>query len=215
MKKIETETIGEAWVKACGFIMKEGFETKDDDEKLKEILHIFIKVKKPGKDDEIIDNYGDKNMISWMNSNFLEQKIVQELKNSLSYGTRLFNYEGKNQIQWVIEKLKNKIECKSATIPTLMPNKDSGYIPCICLLDFKIRENKLILTVFCRSIDFGNKAYANMIALNIIQKMVADELKILPGDLVFEIVSGHIYEKNFDQIKLLLKQIKNNGGGLT
>jgi len=204
MKAITAKTIGHAWLKSCKIILEDGIDINDKNEKLKEVMHLILKIKTPKEKDEIIDKYGDKKAVEWMLSNFLEQKNVPELTNSQSYGTRFFNYNGKNQIQWVIERLKEKPESKSVTVTTLMPNQDRGYIPCVSLLDFKIRDNKLILTVFCRSIDFGAKAYANMIALAKIQEMVSKELNIPKGEMVLHIVSAHIYEKDFDKIKSVL-----------
>jgi thymidylate synthase len=61
-------------------------------------------------------------------------------------------------------KLKDKPDTKAATIPLIIPNEDEGYIPCVSLLDFKIRKNKLMLVAMCRSIDCGKKLYANLIA---------------------------------------------------
>jgi thymidylate synthase len=204
MKEIIAKNTGQAWLESCRIILEEGKIMKDEDENLREVTHMFVEIKNPEENDKIIDKYGDKRAIEWMLSNFFEQKNISELNDSQSYGIRLFNYEGKNQIQWVIDKLKEKPESKSATITTLMPNRDKGYIPCVSLLDFKIRDRKLILTVFCRSIDFGAKAYANMIALVKIQDMVSKQLDVKRGQMILHIVSAHIYEKDFDSIKSVL-----------
>lgn len=208
MKIIESETIGEGWLKSCRSILDSGIDIKDGDERLKEIIHLILTIKNPSVKDEIIETHGDKEMIEWMLSNFLEQKTIPELNDSQSYGIRLFNYNGKDQVQWVIEKLKRKPESKSATIPMLMPNKDSGYIPCVSLLDFKIRDDNLILTVLCRSLDFGRKAYANMVALHKIQKLVADELKVQIGALILHIISAHVYENDIEGINPILKNFE-------
>jgi len=119
-------------------------------------MFLQLTIKKPSQKDEIIEKYGDKKGIEWMNSNFTEQKNVPELKNALSYGTRLFNFKGKDQVKWIIGKLKKKPETKAATISMIM-HDDEAYIPCVSALDFKIRNNKLMLTAMCRAIDFGKK----------------------------------------------------------
>jgi thymidylate synthase len=204
MKEISSKTIGEAWLASCRAILEEGRQIKDENENLREVTDMFLEIKTPEEYDEIIDKYGDKKAIEWMLSNFFEQKDVPELSNSKSYGIRLFNYEGKDQVRWIIDKLKEKPESKSATITTLMPKIDKGYIPCVSLLDFKIRTGKLILTVFCRSIDFGAKAYANMIALARIQDMISKQLGVEKGQMTLHIVSAHVYEKDFDKIKSVL-----------
>jgi thymidylate synthase len=206
MKAITVNTIGEAWIEACRCIFKYGNPMKDDDKDIKELLHLFVTIKRPGQNDIIIEKYGDTSMIDWMMSNFLEQKRVPELKNSLSYGTRLFNYNGKNQVLWAIEALRKKPEAKSVTIPMIMPNQDSGYIPCVSMLDFKIRNNKLIMVAMCRSIDFGKKVYANMLALNRIQHKVAKEVNVSDGELIMYIVSAHIDNEDYKMIEGILDE---------
>lgn len=209
MKQIKTKTIGEAWIQACKHILEKGKLIKDGEEDLKESLNLLVTVKKSLQEDKILEKYADKEAIKWMLSNFLEQKTVPELKDALSYGTRLFNYKGKNQVQWVIEKLKKKPESKAATITMLMP-EDEAYIPCVSVLDFKIRNKKLMLSALCRAIDFGSKVYANLLALNKIQEIIAKELGIKIGELNFYSVSAHIYSKNFEEINKILKEIEND-----
>ncbi|MFQ6010285.1 MAG: thymidylate synthase [Candidatus Aenigmatarchaeota archaeon] len=206
MRTIMADTIGEAWLKACRTVMKEGKVIKDGRKKLKEVMQLMLIVKKPKVNDSIIEECGDKEMIDWMVSNFMDEKIVPELKNSQSYGFRLFNYNGKDQIKWVVERLKRNPDAKSATITTLMPNSDKGYIPCVSLLDFKIRKGKLILTVSCRAIDFGNKAYANLIALARLQDIVAYELRVKAGPIYFHAVSAHAYEEDFKSVRKMLRK---------
>jgi len=211
MRRVMCDTIGGAWLMACKTIMEMGKPMKDEEEELRELMQLSLKIRKPGLDDTIIETYGNKEMLRWMFSNFLEKKLVPELKNSDSYGTRLFDYNGKDQIEWVINKLKKKPETKAATITMLMPNSDSGYIPCVSMLDFKIRDGGLVLTTMCRSIDFGNKFYANMLALHKIQRMVAEKLDVPVGEMVFHIVSAHIYEKSFGNVKEVLEKEGLNG----
>src|SRR3989339_237144 len=190
MKEIKAKTIGEAWIESLKHIMESGEKIKDDNKNLREVLNLAVNIENPSEDDAIIEKFGDKKMIEWMNSNFLEDKRVPELKNALSYGHRLFNYNGKNQVEWVINKLKKKPETKAATISMLMQD-DESYIPCVSLLDFKIRNDKLTLNVMSRAIDFGKKIYANLIALHKIQKIVAKELNIETGNLIMHNISAH------------------------
>jgi thymidylate synthase (methanogen type) len=204
MMEVKKKTAGEAWIETCRVITEEGIPIKDGSENLKEVTDMFIVIENPQESDAIIQKYGDKAAVEWMLSNFFEQKIVPELKNSSSYGIRLFNYDGKDQIRWVVDKLKEKPETKAATITTLMPNTDKGYIPCVSMLDFKIRSERLVMNVFCRSIDFGAKAYANMIALAKVQDMVAKQVGVEKGQMTMHVVSAHIYERDQGKIKSVL-----------
>lgn len=191
MKEIRCATMGEAWQAACQHILDHGTAMQDGSVAMKEVMHLFMTVTHPAPDDTFIQQYGDPAMTEWMLSNFRDQKCVPELKNAPSYGTRLYNYHGKDQLAWVVRKLQQKPETKAATIPLILP-EDEGYIPCVSMLDFKIRNRTLQLTAVCRSIDFGKKAYANLLALHDVQQHVANALQIPTGELVMDIISAHI-----------------------
>jgi|SRR3989344_6272930 len=207
MKEIKTRTIGEAWIKSCKYIMDKGKSMKDGDKNLKEIINLLVFVKTPEQTDAILEKHADKNMTEWMLSNFLDDKRVPELKNALSYGHRLFNYKGKNQVEWIINKLKKKPETKAATISMLMSD-DEDYIPCVSVIDFKLRNGRLNITAMCRAIDFGKKVYANLIALNKIQQIVADKIGSKTGSLAMYNISAHIYEEDFIAVNNLLEAAK-------
>ncbi len=207
MQEVIRETIGEAWLGAAKHIFENGKPMKDDDVDIREFLHFVLVIKKPNMQDEIVEKHGNKEMIDWMMANFLEDKRVPELKNAWSYGKRIFNYDGKDQLNWVTEKLKRKPEAKSVTIPMLMPNTDDAYIPCVSMLDFKIRDGKLMIVAMCRSLDFGKKAYANMLALHKIQQKAAEEIGISCGEVVMYVVSAHIYDEDYKMMEQILKGI--------
>ena len=204
---IREKTIGEAWLKTAQTIISQGHLMHDGDEAIFERLHITIEVKEPKVADELIYKLCDKEMLQWMADNFAKEKLVSELNNAKSYGWRLRNYGGQSQIAKIIDKLRRKPESKSATITTLLVD-DSSYIPCVSLLDFKIRQEKLILTASCRSLDVGKKMGANLIELVRLQEEVAEALSLPLGPLHLWIASGHIYEKDEEYILKVLKEEK-------
>jgi len=192
---IECDTIGEVWQETYDVIIKNGKSIKDNNEELIELLHVFLIVNSPEK--EIAISQGqNKAMKKWMEENFTQIMRVPELNNCWSYGWRLYNFQGINQIDWIIEKLKKKPESKSATISMLQRAGEESYIPCVSLLDFKIRSNQLWLTVTCRSLDFGQKAIHNMTNLARISQKVADRLDISQIRLFMHVNSAHIYKKD-------------------
>ena len=205
MKEIKTETIGKAWLESCREIFQKGSKFKDGDKEIRELLDLLVVISSPNIKDEILEEYGDKESINWMLSNFFEIKKVPELKNAWSYGKRILDYQGKNQLNWIIEKLKNKPETKAATITMILPD-DESYIPCVSVLDFKIRNSKLRITGMCRAIDFGNKVYANLLALKEIQSKVAKELNIETGEIAMYCISAHIYSQDYDKIKSIIEK---------
>ncbi len=197
MKVIEGVTIGEVWKAAFDFICKNGVEIKDEDQDLLESSPLYLVVRTPDENDPIAESQpeSDKN---WMRDNFSKIKKIPELNNSWSYAWRLYDFQGVNQIDWIVKKLKNKPESKSATISMIQKAGSEFYIPCVSLLDFKIRDGALSLTASCRSLDFGKKAIHNFTNLADLAKKVAIQLKIPKISLSVFVISAHIYKKDLE-----------------
>lgn len=199
---INAATPGLAWQKCINLVYKNGNSIKDGSEVLKEVLNVSINIKYPLKSDKILDKYSNSKMISWMENNFLEEKPVLDW--GYSYGQRLFNYNGINQIQEIIKKLQNNPDSKSATATLTDPPNDKKHTPCIVSLDFKIRDNKLLTSAFFRSQDVGKKMYADIISIGKISQIISNNLKIPAGEINLFIVSLHLYEQDEINIKNLL-----------
>jgi thymidylate synthase len=67
----------------------------------------------------------------------------------------------------------------------------------VSLLDFKIRNNSLWLSVTCRSLDFGKRAIHNFTNLASIAKKVANALEIEKFKLFIHVISAHIYKQDW------------------
>ena len=63
----------------------------------------------------------------------------------------------------------------------------------------------LELIVTAHSIDFGTKAYANLLELAEIQRRVADALEAAVGKLLFRITSAHVYERDLEAVLELVE----------
>ena len=51
------------------------------------------------------------------------------------------------------------------TITTFQPATDTTYIPCVSMLDFWAPHGALELVVYAHSLDFGKKAYGNLVEI--------------------------------------------------
>lgn len=204
---IETQSLGQCWLQVSAQVLEQGHPARYDGQPIKELALLTMVVESPNPADELIKKYGDRAWLDWMHENFFTQKEVAELGHAPSYAVRLFNYaqQGLDQIQWVIERLRNNPESRSATLTTFMPLADTSYIPCISLLDFWIPEQKLELVVYAHSLDFGKKAYGNLIELAQLQHIVAKQIGVPAGKLVIYGKSVHIYETEWAQMRQLLE----------
>lgn len=203
---IETEALGACWMAVSKKIMTEGYAARYDGTPIKEVANLSTVITHPDPEDPLIKEQGDPEWLDWMHENFFVQKEVAELGNADSYAVRLFNYDhqGRDQVQWVIDRLQQHREARSATITTFVPLKDTSYIPCISLLDFWIPHEALELVVYAHSLDFGKKAYGNLLELALLQQMVAQEVGCQTGKLIIHVKTAHIYEPEYGYMNDLI-----------
>jgi thymidylate synthase len=74
------------------------------------------------------------------------------------------------------------------------------------MLDFWAPADRLELVVYAHSLDFGKKAYGNLVELARLQQLVAGELGLCPGPLTIYVKSAHVYEPEW----ALMAQLVSN-----
>jgi thymidylate synthase len=189
-------TIGEAWLAVAGRILAEGVAGRYDGLPIREISLVTLAVQRPDPSDEIIARHAEPERLAWMHANFVDHARVAALGDADSYATRLFDYEhsGRDQIAWVIDRLREDPASRSATITTFQPHTDTTYVPCVSMLDFWLPGGAVELVVYAHSIDFGAKGYGNLVELAALQRHVADGLGLPVGRLLMIVKSAHVYE---------------------
>lgn len=210
-KVISAKSVGEAWLKVIRLVYESGGQVRDGSELLNEVLNAVVEVENAQTIDDIIERFSDRDMITWMKSNFFVQEEISEF--GFSYAQRLSNYRGIDQIKGVIDRLRRNPEAKSATVSLLMPGADNKHVPCITTLDFKQRAGKLHLIAFVRSQDIARKLHADILALGEMQRKVASNLSVAPGSLTLHVASAHIYHKDFPFVERILKEVMPTSEG--
>jgi thymidylate synthase len=205
---VAAATLGEAWVEVVERILRAGEPASYDGLPIVELAYVTLVVATPSLDDAVIAEHGDPEWMAWMRANFGERAPVAELGDSDSYATRLYDYghSGRDQIAWVIERLRRDLRSRSATITTLQPLADTSYIPCVSLLDFWLPAGALELGVYSHSIDFATKGYGNLVELAAVQQRVAAALEVDTGRLVMTVKSAHIYSTEMAAMAALVAE---------
>src|SRR5919198_2488957 len=193
---VEAQTLGEGWLRTSRAILEDGDFARYDGQPTRELALLTLAIAQPSPDDAVIARLGDPQWLAWMHENFFVEKDVPELGDAKSYAVRLFNYAGagRDQIAWVVDRLRADAECRSATVTTFQPLTDTSYVPCVSMLDFWLRDGAVELVVYAHSLDFGKKAYGNLVELAHLQGRVAGELGVGLGRLVVHAKSAHVYE---------------------
>ncbi len=197
MNYISVTTIGYAWAAAHKLVMEAGHIMTDGTKPVTELMNIYISVDDAQASDKILDKLADPARVDWMvNQNFGGTTPIDEW--GYSYGMRLRDFHGNDQIAEAVKKLQIRPGSRSATISLMDPSLDfTGHMPCIVALDPKIRDSKLTLTGFFRSQDIGKKFYADMLALAAIQKEIADKVGVTCGSIELLITSALVCESEY------------------
>jgi thymidylate synthase len=203
---VHAPTLGEGWLRTSRAILERGALERYDGQSTRELALLTLVVARPASDDALIADLGDADWLMWMHENFFVEKDVPELGDAKSYAVRLFNYggAGRDQIAWVVDRLRADPECRSAAVTTFQPLTDTAYIPCVSLLDFWLREDEVELVVYAHSLDFGKKAYGNLVELARLQEHVAHELGLPVGRLLVHAKSAHVYEPEWELMARLV-----------
>jgi thymidylate synthase len=205
---LHTDTIGEAWFAVARRIVDTGVASRYDDLPIREISLVTLAVAKPDPDDAIIAGHAEPERLAWMHANFTDHARVAALGDADSYATRLFDYEhsGRDQVAWVVDRLRGDRSSRSATITTFQPHTDTTYIPCVSMLDFWLPGGAVELVVYAHSIDFGAKGYGNLVELASLQHHVAGELGVPVGRLVMIVKSAHVYDTELTYVRDVLSR---------
>ena len=197
---LKVPTIKTGWESLVKRIMKDGVEITDERGSVtKEILNTMVNIKNP-MDSESPKGYfwtGEKL------DKYSEQFLSNDKQGFIyTYGNRLrAHFDGIDQIQEAIGRLNNFKESRRAISITWDPNVDTknDEVPCMMLVDFKIRDGMLHTTGLWRSHDIYGAWFPNAVGLSNLARYVAREVGSEIGMLTIHSISAHIYEVNFDE----------------
>lgn len=201
---VHAQSIGEAWKELLEATFASDRTVQDDGMELRELLNVLVTLEAPYppvEEDPFLRRNKDDEMISWMHDNFYSMTPIDGWGHS--YGSRFYDFDGVDQIENVKEKLAATPESKSATISSMNPPEDNRHVPCICTLDFKIRDG-LLLTAFFRSQDIGKKFGPDALALQTMMDEVAEHLGAARNEIVVHIASAHVYESDYEAVEEML-----------
>ena len=200
---VHTSTLGQAWIAIAARILDDGTPGSWDGLPLREVLRATLDIDAPAADDPIIARRADPERLAWMHVNFTDHARVPALGDADSYATRLYDYarSGRDQVAWVVERLRADPAARNATITTFQPLTDTSYVPCVSLLDFWLADGALHAGVYAHGIDFGTKGYANLVELAVIQQRVATALSAAVGALTMTVKSAHVYDTELDLMR--------------
>ncbi len=206
------QSLGAVWVRVLAEIENNGAaaiytDNAGEQADVKELFDVTAEVQNADLPDAIIERHKVREEYDWMVRNFTVQGEVPELHHENSYASRLYSYMGKkNQVDWLVDRLRSNPTTRSAAITMFEPLTDEGYIPCVSLLDFQENAGQLNMTAYCRALDFGCKAYVNLVMLRLIQNDIAEKVGMKCGKLTLLVKSAHFYLRDRDKVLKILRE---------
>ncbi|WP_409201002.1 thymidylate synthase [Methanobrevibacter sp. DSM 116169] len=217
--EIEGNEIADCWEKIVKEIMNEGHLVNDERGSLtKELLNVVTCINDPfgikdgdffgmSKSLEKLDNIRIPDDYFWEGDKlkvYSEQFISDDKQGFVyTYGNRLrAHFDRIDQIGKSIERLKTCRESRRAISLTWDPtiDADSDEVPCMILVDFKIRDDTLYTTALWRSHDIYGAWFPNAVGLAYLSKYVSSEIgDVSLGPITIHSISAHVYEVNFDE----------------
>ncbi|MCL2517440.1 MAG: thymidylate synthase [Oscillospiraceae bacterium] len=211
-------TLPEAYHKAIMALYEEGdvLSCNDWNQKQKEVSMTFV-VENPLAEPMITKLYigGFRELQQYVMEvldGILDFKIGDGLCWEYTYHDRLVNYDGFNQVEFIINELKRNNDSRRA-VAIIRDNKVDPFNTdpaCLQHMQFFIRDGKLHCKVLMRSNDAVEASYMNAFAFIMLQKSIADRLGVEMGNYTHRANSYHCYEKDFNLLEQYVKGIKNN-----
>lgn len=205
----------ELWKKGLNYILNEGIDFKDQNGRIcREVNALMMRLTDFKDVDYPIESLSHISdwiypRLSEMKSIILEGKLAKSYV--YSYGERVFSYS-KNAINqmddFVIPLLKKNPSSRKAVITLWNPEKDAKpeavISPGLVVLDFKLRDNKLIVFALVRSNDIFIGWPANLYQLYVLGEYICKKIHCKMGSITTCSTSAHVFEENRSQIQKLV-----------
>jgi thymidylate synthase len=215
---IRRQTIGEAWIEILRHLLKFGvkseavhhyFNRKVGD--FRELLNLTVVVENEDHESPKLFDFfpfGDDDLDKYFESFFKKERGSEPY----TYGERLFDYEGLDQVEKMVEKLKRFPFDKGALAVLWQPKIDNfpqrkpWRTPCLTLIQGQTLKGKLYLTSYFRSHDmFGGWPF-NAFALRKLQGQIAERVGLELGSLVTISGLAHLYEHDFAEAQRIVSE---------
>ncbi|MCK9578327.1 thymidylate synthase [bacterium] len=209
--RLEGAKVSDVWLKVLDRIMKFGKDKMSSyGESQKELLDSITIINNDDPDNPILPDFLYFNNQDL--KNYYPQIMTAEVFDGIeyTYGSRLRDWNGIDQIEGIINELKRESFSRRAIAFTWDTAKDfnNEKCPCLDLVQALIQNNCVYLTAYFRSNDMYRAWPQNAYGLLKIQKEIALALGLKVGKLAIISCSAHIYERDLKEVESLLSKHK-------
>ncbi len=212
--RVAGETTAQTWLKILQNIMRYGRNKTTrytQENELKELLNVMAVVYSEDPDKPYLPHFfpfSEKDLLQYY-PQVLSAKQISGI--AYTYGQRLRNHDGVDQIANIINLIKTRPFSKKMVAFTAQVKEDWGEVnkgdtPCLTQVLFSIQDGKLFCTTHFRSQDMVHGWPRNVFSLRKLQKLVADESGVLMGAFVMITHSAHIYSDDYALVEKIIAQ---------
>lgn len=205
---VRGKSISMCWRRLLEVIWYKGEEFKSQRGSTKEVRNLMVVVAEPK--DESIKGFP---MAGEELTRYADQLLSPDCAGfDYTYGERLRAWgdgvidKPVDQITEVADILEKDASSRRATCVTWIPPKDlkTSEVPCLILLDFKLRHGILHASAVFRSNDMFGAWPANLYGLNKVNEYVAKKIKAKPGSITTQSISAHLYDHDYKNVEKVL-----------
>ncbi len=187
------ERFADAWVACLRQVMDKGTAARDQDLTLRESLNVSLSARTCDIE-ALIAAGASEARIRLMTRKYTSLSVLPEY--DMSYGSLFRSHHGIDQVNWLIKRLAQNPDSKSATIGFHIPGNDR--LSCISLVNCKLRDKLLHFNAVFRSQNIYASQPGNAYALSNLQDEIAERLDVSVGYLTLHVISAHVYETDWD-----------------
>lgn len=212
--RIHGNTAAQTWLKILQNILRYGRNKTTrytQENELKELLNVMAVVYDEDPEKPYLPHYfpfSEKDLQTYY-PQVLSAKQIPGI--AYTYGQRLRDHDGVDQIQNIVDLIKNRPFSKKMIAVTAKVREDwaevnKGDTPCLTQILCSVQDGKLFMTTHFRSQDMVHGWPRNVFSLRKLQKLIADEAGISMGAFVMVTHSAHIYSDDYALVEKILAE---------
>lgn len=203
--RVSGEKIWWTWLQLLYTIMRFGNDKRTKDgtkNELRELLNLVAVVTAEDPANEDIPEFlpTSKETLQKYYSQVLEPNVIEGT--SYTYGDRIRNHGGVDQVAAMIEAIKNNPDSKRIYVSTWNVAVDTfnrqGDVPCLTQINGGVQNGRFFLTAHFRSQDMYSAWPQNAFSMRQLQYRVASAVGLPLGPLTMITHSAHIYAWQWD-----------------
>jgi thymidylate synthase len=162
---------------------------------------VLFEMTELGWNDPVISRFGQASAAELYARKFTSTSVCAPFK--YSYGARLRQFQGVDQLAWVSRLLTERPYSKSGWISLTVPGERPDAVPCLTGLSFRARRQALHMSAVFRSQN-AYTCYLNYLPLRDVQAEVATVLGLASGVMRVFVDVPHLYVADAGRVGAVL-----------